>query len=507
MLGIDIGTNACKAALFDTEGRLIFRASKEYPVLYPQPTWAEQNADMWWNAVRANIKEILLKIRDHSKNIVGIAVDSQREAVVHLDAHERVLANSLIWLDQRTMPQAEKIRKLLPARKVIETALVPIDYFYSATKIMWMKENRPGIFKKTQSLLFPKDYVVFKLTSQKTTDHSMASRSMIFDVSRRRWSEELCDGIGIPVSLLPPSTEATDVVGEITLKAAATTGLATGTPVVSGGGDRPCEAIGAGMSRPMQLNIGTGTATVMTTPLVKAKADSTGRIDCCCHVIPNRWEYEIVISTTGASLRWFRDNFASEEVQKAKRTDRGAYEYLDQLAQQVKPGSDGLFYYPYPMGAKAPRFSPNATAVFFGLKLMHKKAHLVRSILEGVAFQYADSLELLKDLGVRIKEASIVGGEARSSFWNQIKANALGRPVRRPAVEDAATLGSAILASVGIGIHSSVERAVRNMVRIEKIYRPRSKERQIYTSLCQRYWQIYSDVEKAYGSNPSFLTR
>ena len=176
------------------------------------------------------------------------------------------------------------------------------------------------------------------------------------------------------------------------------------------------------------------------------------------------WEYELPILTTGASLRWFRDNLGYEEIEKSEKTRVDPYVYLDALARKVELGSDSLFYYPYPMGAKSPKFASNAKAVFFGITLIHTKAHLVRAILEGVAFQYAETLELLEELGVKVKEASLVGGEARSQLWNQIKADALSRSIRLPDVEDAAALGSAMLSSVGVKVYKDLKEAVKNMV-------------------------------------------
>jgi len=498
LLGIDIGTTACKTVLFDTRGRSIARASKEYPVHYPKPTWAEQDADWWWNAAKATVKEVLKKARKPARRVVGIGVDSQREAVVPLDAQGRKLANSLIWQDRRTIPQAEKMAKLLHSGMVIRTTGVPIDYLYSAAKILWMKEERPNIFRKTKGFLFAKDYIVYQLTGEKATDYSLASRTMLFDIEKKKWSEEICDILGISIALLPPPVESSKVAGEVSSKASRTTGLERGTPVVSGGGDRPCEAIGGGVAEPGYVNIGTGTATAMTTPLLKPKVDMKGRIDCCCHVVPGMWEYEIAILTTGASLRWFRDNFGYEETGKSRMTGVDPYVYLDALAEKVEAGSGGLFYYPYPMGAKSPKFNTIARAVFFGITLIHTKAHFVRSILEGIAFQYAETVELIEEFGVEVKEASIVGGEARSRLWNQIKADALARPIKQPEVEDAAALGSAILSSLGAGVYDTVKTAVKSMVRIRRTYRPREKEKRIYSSLCEKYKKVYEKFEDGY---------
>jgi len=498
LLGIDIGTTACKSVIFDLNGRTIAKASKEYPIYYPKPGWAEQDADWWWNAVRITTEESLRKARKHGEDVIGVGIDSQREAPVALDVHGRKLATSLIWMDKRTIPQVQKIRKLLSLRKVIEATGAPIDPLYSAPKIMWMKEKRPSIFRKTRIFLFPKDYIIYRLTNEMITDHSMASRTMLYDIRKRKWHDEICQKLDISVEMLPSPADSPKIVGEVLSTPAKLTGLRKGTPVVAGGGDRPCEAIGGGVCELGYVNIGSGTSTVMTTPLLKPKVDMRGRIDCCCHVIPGMWEYEVPILTTGASLRWFRDNFGYEEIEKSEKTGVDPYVYLDMLAREVELGSNSLFYYPYPMGAKSPKFASNAKAAFFGITLIHTKAHLVRAILEGVAFQYAETLELLEELGVKVKQASLVGGEARSQLWNQIKADALSRSIRLPDVEDAAALGSAMLSSIGVKVYKNMKNAVRNMVRTRTIYRPRRKESLMYSAFYEQYKKVYEFLKHGY---------
>lgn len=497
LLGIDIGTTACKTVLFDFKGRPIAEASTEYSVLYPKSDWAEQDADAWWNATRANVRRILRKL-GNSEKIVGIGVDSQREAVVPIDPRGNALGNSLIWLDRRTLSQTRQIADRLSRDEVIEITGIPVDHFYSAPKILWLREERPRLYAKTACLLPPKDYVTFKLTGQRATDPSMASRTMLFDIAKKEWSDKICNALKIEISLLPPVIGSSEVVGEVTSRSASTTGLHPGTPVVSGGGDRPCESIGAGVTKPGQFNIGTGTATCMTTPLMTPKVDAKGHIDCCCHVIPNMWEYEIVIITTGASFRWFRDTFGSEEVQRSKKTGVDPYVYLNKLATHVKAGSDGLLFYPYPMGSKVPKFNDDARGVYFGITLTHRKGHFVRALYEGIAFQYVEALGLAEELGIKVREASIVGGEARSDLWNQIKADVIRRSIKRPKVEDAAALGSAILSSVGTGVYRTVGKAVNEMVNFDRRYRPRRNPVAAYRTAFERYRAVYSAIERGY---------
>lgn len=227
--------------------------------------------------------------------------------------------NSIIWLDRRTLKQAENIKKMMPADYVIETTGVPIDYFYSAAKILWMMEEVPEVFNKVWKLLFPKDYIIYKLAGETVTDYSMASRTMLFDIKQLRWSADICSKLQISLESLPDIKTSWEAVGEVAGEAAKLTGLKKGIPVAGGGGDRPCEALGAGVIDPGYINIGTGTGTVITTPLSKPIVDKLARIDRCCHVVPDRWEYEVVMLTTGPSLKWFRDTFCGEEIVEAER--------------------------------------------------------------------------------------------------------------------------------------------------------------------------------------------
>ncbi len=501
LLGIDIGTTACKTVFSDLTGKVLAANSIEYPVIHPQPTWAEQDPRIWWQAVISNVKQGMKTTRLNPKDIEGVGVDSQREATIPLDARGHILSNAIIWMDQRNLQTAKKIKKIIPTEKVLQTSGLPIDYIYSAAKILWLKENRPGVYKKTRTILFPKDYIVFKLTGQRVTDLSMASRTMLLDIHKLRWSDTLCQDLDIPVTILPEIFESTQTVGELTKEAGHTLGLKPNIPIAAGGGDRPCEALGAGVILPGQINIGTGTATAITTPLSAPKIDPTGRFDCCCHVVPKRWEYEIPILTTGASLRWFRDNFGFEEIEKGRKNRKDPYSYFDHLVQKMPVGCEGLFYYPYLSGAKSPRYNSSAKGVFYGFTITHTKPHFVRAIYEGIAFQYAETIKLLTPFGIKVKEATIVGGESKSKVWNQIKSDVIGRPIKTLRVADAAALGSAILAGLASNIFNSVERALKQMIHDKDIYRPNRTLLKIYEVVLNKYEKIYDFIEKGYAIN------
>ncbi|MCD6095836.1 MAG: xylulokinase, partial [Thermoprotei archaeon] len=420
LVGIDIGTGGCKTVAFDDNGHLLAEAFMEYPVLHPKSNWAEQNPKDWWKAVCSTLREITSKV--NRDDIVAVGLTSQREAFVPLDKDGKELYNSIIWLDSRAIPQKEKIERIISREEILKITGVPVDYIFSAPKLLWIKENLPKIFEKIDTILFTKDYIAYKLCEEKATDYTMASRTMLFDIRKLEWSQRLCEILGIPMGILPPVKGSWEIVGEVTGKASEITGLPKGIPVISGGGDRPCEALGAGVIEEGEVNIGTGTGTVFEVPLSNPRPDPRGLIDCCCHVVPNTWEYEIIINSTGESLRWFRDNFGYEEVYKSKRLGISPYDIFNEEASKVELGSGGLFYYPYLWGARAPKFDPMARGVFIGFTHSHRKPEFIRAIMEGVAFQYVETIQLIEELGVDIRRIVMTGGEAKSDLWNQIKA-------------------------------------------------------------------------------------
>lgn len=498
VIGIDLGTSACKTVLFELNGRKVSDVSMEYPIHHPREGWVEQNPLDWWNAVVMTMRGSLEKARLSKEDIVGLSVDSQREAIVPIGKGGEELYNSLIWLDRRTGPQLEFIKRKLSEETVLSLTGLLIDPIFSASKILWFKDNLPEIFSKTACFLCAKDYVIYKLTGEFVTDYSMASRTMLFDIRKRRWSDELCDSLGIPMDKLPNAGESYEVVGEISSLTSSLTGLAKGTPVVNGGGDRPCECLGAGVMKEGQVNIGTGTGSVIEVPIRRPSIDVKGRINCCCHVIPDMWEYEAIVSTTGACLRWFRDVFGWEEETEAQRSNRDVYDLLIDMASEVGPGADGLFFYPHLAGMFSPKFDQRARGVYFGITLSHMKQHFVRAILEGIAFQYLEFFELLKEMGIEVKEVSMVGGETKSELWNKIKSDVLGMRIRIPIVENSAAWGAALLAVVGTRQYSSLEKAVEQTIKAFRLYEPDTKVHETYSKVYEKYKAVFSFISKAY---------
>lgn len=496
VLGIDAGTGGCKAVAYDFAGNQVYSAYKEYKVLHPRVGWAEQDPLDWWNTTVTVVKEVVNKVG--ADNIESVSATSQREAFASIDSKGRVIANAIIWLDQRAGKQERWIKEKIGVQRVLEITGLPVDQMFSAVKLLWFKEEMPQKYSEINTLLFSKDFIIYMLTGIAATDYSMASRTMLLDIYRLEWSTELCEMLDIPIDILPPLKSSWEVVGEVTAEAAELTGLRKGTPVVAGGGDRPCEALGSGTVREGEVNIGTGTGTCFEAPVSQPKPDAKARIDLCVHVVPKTWEYEVVIPATGESLRWFRDQLGSWEVEEAMKKGVSVYSLMLEEASTVSPGADGVLYYPYLWGAKVPYFNPNAKGTFIGFTHAHTRAHLIRAVLEGVAYHYADAMTILRELGIRVRRITMTGGEVRGRLWNEIKAAALGSRLLIPRVTDAASLGAAVLAAIGAGCFNSFERAVNSMVRIAEEYMPDPALSSKYAELHQVYREVYRHLEGAF---------
>jgi len=493
LIGIDAGTTGCKTMVFDTEGNIIAFAAQEYPTFYPRPTWAEHDPLDWWAAVTSTVRRCLQKA-DAAK-IAGISVSSHREAVVPLDEEGRVLSRAIIWMDKRSIPQAEWIRAHFDEEEIYHKTGIRVDPIFTATKLLWLKENQPELLEKTSVLLQPKDYIIFRLTGERITDETVASRTLLYDINKRRWADELFEAFGLSRSLFPDALPSVTVVGRVTREAAEVTGLKEGTPVVAGGGDRAMEALGAGAINPAIIEESTGSATTIATTLEGPFFDPKRRTSCGCHVIPGKWCLEVGIGASGAVLRWCRDEVAMLEKETAVPMRRRAYELMDMQTEFLPPGAGGLLVIPHFMGSKAPHWNPKAKGVILGLTLQHGRAHLARAIMEGVAYEIRSLLEALEELGIKPQEIRLQGGASKSPTWSRIKADVWGRKVVRLEVTDGACLGDAILAGVGVGAFESFEEGVRRMVRPKEVIEPDEKAHRVYNGLYELYREVSAAID------------
>lgn len=480
LLGIDVGTGGTRAVLVDEHGRVIIAATAEHaPMSSPRIGWAEQDPEDWWNAACLAIKVCLERSGTTAQEIAAIGLTGQMHGLVLLDEHDRVVRPALLWCDQRTEEECRLITEQVGAERLIQLTANPALTGFTLPKIWWVQRHEPELWKRVWSLMLPKDYVRFRLTGSRATDMADASGTLMFDVRHRRWCKPMLEISSIPEALLPAIFESSEISGEVNEEGAQRTGLRPRIPVVAGAGDQAAGAVGMGIVKPGAVSATIGTSGVVFAATAKPELEPGGRIHTFCHAIPNRWHVMGVTQGAGLSLRWFRDQFGA-----GKDDGRDPYERLTEEAAQAPPGADGLLWAPYLMGERTPHLDPKARAAFVGITAQHTSAHVIRAIMEGVAFSLRDSITLFKQIGVPIESIRLGGGGARSPLWQQIQADIYGQPVELIEAEEGAAYGAALLAGVGIEHWKSVDEACETSVRVKKTVSPNP---QVATLMNQRY--------------------
>ncbi|MEM3045834.1 MAG: xylulokinase [Candidatus Bathyarchaeia archaeon] len=488
LAGVDVGTTGLKAAVFDLEGRVVAEASRAYPVFQPQMGWAEQDPEQWWNAFREAVGELTRKVEP--SGIASIAVDSQCPSLVPVKADGQPLRNAMLWLDRRSVSQAEWIKRTVGEQKIVTIAYNRVAAgALSAPGMLWIREHEPQVFEAARWFLHANGYITLKLIGRATMDWANASFTLLFNVARREWSRELCDLAGIPVEKLPEAVAPWVQVGWVSTEAARETGLRQGTPVVAGTADSAAAALGVGAVHVGDSMDSSGASTVLGVCVDKPLCDR--RFMVRAHAIPDRWLFMAPSSATGASLRWFRDNLYRHESRRAEELQLNAYQLMDLEAERSPPGAKGLVFLPYLAGERAPIWDPDAKGLLYGLTLSHTRADVIRAIMEGAVYALRHNLELMETLGLQIETIRLTGGHAKSRLWRQIKADITGRKVIVTAVKEAAALGSAMLAAVGVGFFKNPVEASECMVHAEEEVEPNLELQKTYMPLFNLYKRLY----------------
>lgn len=492
LLGLDLGTTGAKAILIDEKGRVASRAFEEYTIHVPKPGWSEQDVEDWWRASVKVIRNAIDYAKARPEDVAGVGLTGQMHGLVLIGDSGEVLRRPILWNDQRTAEQCSWITEILGGEvEAIKLTCNPILTGFTAPKLIWVRQNEPGIYAKAKKVLLPKDYIRFKLTGVYASEVSDASGTSLFDVRRRVWSDKVLDLLELPRDILPEVYESTQVSGEVSWEAAALTGLKAGTPVVGGGGDQAAGAVGNGVVKEGIISATIGTSGVVFAHTDEVRVDPDGRLHSFCHAVPGKWHLMGVMLSAGGSLRWFRDKLGAPEVQVANACGIDPYELLDAEASKVPCGCEGVIFLPYLSGERTPHKDPSARGVFFGLSLRTSKGHLVRSIMEGVAFGMRDSLEIMKDLGLPTKEVRASGGGARSKLWRQIQADVYGVDIYTMDIEEGPAFGAAIIAGVGVDLYTSVERACEEVVRTSGKVSPEPRCSKLYEGHYRIYKELY----------------
>jgi len=482
VLGIDVGTGGTRAVLLDQAGRVLGAATAEHAEMAsPQLGWAEQDPRDWWRAARVAIEECLTAAGATGAEVSAVGLSGQMHGLVLLDATGEVVRPALLWCDQRTEEECREITERVGAKRLIDLVANPALTGFTLPKIWWVRKHEPEPWSRVRSIMLPKDYVRFKLTGARATDVADASGTLLFDVVRRRWSAEMLEASDLGAEILPEVFESPEITGRVTKDGAAASGLREGTPVVAGGGDQAAGAVGMGIVAPGNVSATIGTSGVVFAATSEPVVEPKGRIHTFCHAIPRRWHVMGVTQGAGLSLRWFRDQFAGG----------ASYDSLMIEAAAAPAGSDGLLWAPYLMGERTPHLDPNARGALVGLTAQHTRAHVVRAILEGVAFSLRDTLTIFRGLGVPVKSIRLGGGGARGYLWQQIQADVYGLPVDLVAAEEGAAYGAALLAGVGAGVWPSVDAACETAVRVAKRVEPIAENVELMKRRYEEYRKVY----------------
>ncbi len=484
---LDLGTSGCRTFIFDLAGTIIASDYQEWESYFPSPSYVEQDANIWWDSIKKTIERAIIKSGIDKTDIVSLSVTNQRETIVPVDKEGNPLHNALVWQDRRTIDQVEFIEKVVGIDKIYEITGLTIDPYFSATKILWFKDVKPEIYKNTHKFLLVSDFIIHKLTGNFYTDFSNASRTMLFDINKLQYSDQIASDLGIDLDKMPDALESGVDIGEINTNE---TVFDKKTLVVTGAGDQQSAALGVGVVSPGEIKCTTGTGSFILAYQSHPKFDPEKRVLCSCHAIPGAWVQEASIFTTGAVLRWFRDQIGYAECAAAQE-GQDPYNLITAEAEKSSIGANGLLLIPHFVGSGAPHWNPLAKGIIFGLALGHERKDLYRAVLEGVAFEIRKNIEVFKDLGIEPNELMLTGGGSRSDLWNQIITDVLGITCVRNVIEESTSLGAAILAASGAGIFPDIAKAAENLCKVDKKWIPNDDRHKFYQKYYDFSYEIY----------------
>jgi xylulokinase len=483
LLGIDIGTSTTKAVLWDAAAAQIVAISTghEYPIHKPQPNYAEQNPDDWWDATVKAVRDVMQQVG--KVNIAGISFSGQMHGVVLLDAAQKPLHPAIIWADQRSNEQVVGLLEIFTPDEFAQiTGTLPAVGFMAAT-LLWLKTHQPELLARTKYVISPKDYVRLKMTGLVHSEPSDAAATALFDIRSGNWSSTILEKTGLPADIFPPIVPSSAVVGELTATAASELGLQVSIPVIAGCADQPAQAIGNGLIAPGKASVTMGSGGQVFVPLENI-TQTDPRLHIFNHAVPRRWYSLGAILSAGLSLRWLRDV-------SGLQGNPDAYPILSQEAASVAAGADGLLFLPYLSGERTPHMNPHARGVFFGLSYHHTRGHLARAVMEGVTFALKQALDISLELGGQVEAVIASGGGAESIVWRQIMADIFGLPLYQSHITEQAAVGAALVAGVGAGVYANFGEACQPLMQYGRITEPNRAHQIMYQEPYEQFLRLY----------------
>jgi xylulokinase len=485
LLAFDVGTSSVRAALVSETGRILAFAAKELEQVIPQFGWSQQRPLAWWEGLVVSVRHVLEKVANGADRVAAVAGCGQMHGVVLVDdAGELVLEEAPIWNDKRTRELVAQFLAEQDTKALLSIVANPPTVAWPAFKLVWIKQNLPKAYDAARTVLMPKDYINFKLTGERRFDLSEASSSYLFDIRTGDWSEKVLNMLGLDPAKLPLISQATEVLGAVTKRAAESTGLRAGTPVVVGAGDFPVALLGSGVTSPGTGCDITGTSTVITILSDHPAADP---ILSNVRAITGGWAAFTILDASGDAMRWARRTFCRQEPH--------SYEEMMSLAEGVPAGADNLLFLPYLNGERLAD-QPNSRAQFFGLTSGHTAAHFYRAVIEGVAFASRRNIAVMKSRGYQLDRMVTAAGGARTRLWLEIKASVYNTTILMPSEPECGVLGCAMLAGFAAGFFSSLESARADLVRYEGEVLPNPRWVERYQKLQSVFDDLYQSSEK-----------
>lgn len=494
ILAVDLGTTAVKTCLVDASGQLLASASREYQLDTPAPDVVELDPETYWTAFRDGLAGVLERTRVDPRDIRALGISAQGETLICADATNRALRPAIVWLDNRAQAEADELAAEFGNEAAyLVTGQVSFVPTWPAAKLLWLRRHEPDTFRRASWLLLIEDWFIARLTGRFVCEGSLATSTMYWDLTSRRWWPEMLAYLGVTEDRLPEIRESAEPVAGILPGVARELGLDPATVVCTGALDQAAGAIGVGNIREGVFSENTGAALAICATVPRPVFDPARQMPCHYHAVPGRY-MEHTFTSGGMVLRWYRDTFCESELETARIQGRDAYDILGEMAAGVPAGSEGVVMLPHLQGAMAPEANPHAKGVFYGFTLRHTKAHFARSIMEAIAFIVRRNVDVLAGMGIAVHEVRALGGGARSRTWCQVKADVLGIPVVTTQVEEAASLGAAILAGVAVGTFGSIEDAIARAVVVKERFEPDPANRATYDAAYATYRDLYTDL-------------
>lgn len=494
-LGIDLGTGGVRAVLLAHDGAVAGSGFGDIPLAIPAPGFAQQSPADWLKACVIAVRQAVASCKTKPA-VAGIGISGQMLGSVLLDKKGAVLDDCIIWMDQRAGRERDQIEQELGIGYILDkTANYPLTSYW-APKLLWLQNNKPAVFEKIDKVLFPKDYLKYMLTGVLDIDVTDATGSMLFNTAKRAWEPELFDKLSLPRGIVPGrASESANIIGKLTVSAAETLGLQPGIPVVAGGGDQMCGAVGTGVVRPGVISSTIGTSGVVFSFSDACVVDRQPRAALSyCHSVPGKWCMYGCTLAAGGSLRWLRDTFFRDAATK----DKSAYAAMDELAASAQPGCEGLVFLPYLNGERTPYPDPDARGVFFGLSSRHGAGEICRAVMEGVVFSLRDTVEIIREYGSTVSEARASGGGANSMLWLQMQADIFDAVIAASNIAETPAVGAAMLAAVGTGHFAGVEQAADTVVKPVLLVEPDAQNVKIYEEYYATYRSLYPALKNSF---------